>query len=45
MLRNPRTLNAAFFNSMFVALLVLALYFNVGDIDDVKTEEEARVAT
>lgn len=31
MLRNPRTLNAAFFNSIFVALLVLALFFKAGD--------------
>ncbi len=31
MLRNPKTLNAAFFNSIFIALLVLALFYKVGD--------------
>ena len=34
LLRNPRTLNAIFFNSVFVALLILALYWNIGHINN-----------
>jgi len=41
MLRNPRTLNAAFFNSIFVALLVLALFFKVGDYEEALTFDQA----
>lgn len=41
MLRNPRTLNAAFFNSIFVALLVLALFFKVGDYTRADTFDQA----
>jgi len=39
MLRNPRTLNAAFFNAIFIALLTLALYYKVGDLSTYKQNE------
>ena len=33
MIRNPATLRMTFINASFVALLVLALFFKVGDVD------------
>jgi len=41
MLRNPRTLNAAFFNSVFIALLILALFYKVGDYTRATTYKQA----
>eukprot|EP00347_Sterkiella_histriomuscorum_P018132 403346668 len=35
LLRNPRTLNATLFNSIFIGLLVLAIYFKVGDMSGI----------
>jgi hypothetical protein len=41
MLRNPRTLNAAFFNAIFISLLILALFYKVGDYDRASTYKQA----
>jgi hypothetical protein len=37
--RNPRTLNAVFFNAAFFGLLILALFYKVGDPTRAKTYE------
>jgi hypothetical protein len=42
MLRNPRTLNAAFFNAVFIGLLTLALYYKVGDISTYKEGDDQK---
>ncbi|CDW81306.1 abc transporter family protein [Stylonychia lemnae] len=44
MLRNPRTLNAAFFNAIFIGLLTLALYYKVGDLDTYDLPKDAQKA-
>ena len=39
LMRNPSTVRMTFFNALFIALLVLALFFKVGDVslqDDIE---------
>ena len=39
LLRNPATIRMTFLNTTFVALLVLALFYKVGDVDLVNDPE------
>lgn len=41
LLRNPRTLNAAFFNAIFVGLMVLSLFYKVGDYTRSRTFDQS----
>ena len=39
MIRNPRTINAVFFNSAIIGLFTLALFYKVGDLGKYKQAE------
>ena len=41
LVRNPRTLNAVFFNAIFFGLLILALFYKVGDYTRATTVNQA----
>ena len=41
LVRNPRTLNAVFFNALFFGLLILALFYKVGDYTRETTVNQA----
>lgn len=40
LLRNPRSLNAILFNGMFTALLVLALFWKVGEYNEAQLNND-----